>query len=88
MTNLRVVYFQEENYWLAQGLEHDICVQANSISDLYGKFEVAVRLETENGSLDHIPAAPAHYFDLWEKRSGEFSPKNAKADNLTFAMAA
>ncbi|NJM30563.1 MAG: hypothetical protein HC855_11070 [Rhizobiales bacterium] len=86
---IRVIFFQDGDAWLAQGLEHDICVQADTLDELYGRFEVAVRLESEpSGNLDHIGEAPKHFFDLWEKRSGSFTPRNAKSESFEFAMAA
>jgi hypothetical protein len=86
---IRVIFFQQGEAWLAQGLEHDICVQAPSLDDLYGRFEVAVRLESDDGKLVHIGKAPQHFFDLWDKRSGGFVPRNASSNsNFEFAMAA
>ena len=86
---IRVIFFREGETWLAQGLEHDICVQAPTIDELYGRFEVAVSLEADSeGKLDSIPKAPQHFFDLWEKRSGEFTPRNASGKDFEFAMAA
>ena len=73
--SIRVIFYQDGERWLAQAIEHDICVQANKLDDLYGRFEVAVRLECdESGSLDHIPAAPEHFERLWEKKAGSFTP--------------
>ena len=86
---IRVIFFREGDAWLAQGLEHDICVQAPALDDLYGRFEVAVRLESGgDGKLDHIGKAPQHFFDMWNKQSGAFHPRNAKNVNFEFAMAA
>lgn len=76
---IRVIFFQEGESWLAQGLEHDICVQAPTVEDLFGRFEVAVRLEKDsNGRLDHIDKAPSHFFEAWEKRSADVNPKPAE----------
>ena len=87
---IRVIFFQEGEAWIAQGLEHDVCVQAPTLDELYGRFEVAVRLESDvDVKLAHIGKAPQHFFDLWDKRSGSFQPRNAKKDNIfEFAMAA
>lgn len=70
---IRVIFFKEGDAWIAQGLEHDICVQASSLDDLYGRFEVAVRIESEAGSLGHIGKAPTYFHELWERRSGSVS---------------
>jgi hypothetical protein len=63
----RVIFYRDGEKWLAQAIERDICVQADTLDDLYGRFEVAVRLECdEKGSLDHIPAAPVHFERMWQ----------------------
>lgn len=86
---LRVICFQEESLWLAQILEHDICVQAESLDDLAARLEVAVRLECEEtGNLDHIPAAPAHFEKMWDRNAGGFTPDFGKPEMYDVAMAA
>jgi hypothetical protein len=62
--NIRVIIYKSSCRWFAQGLEHDICVQAQNIDDLPGRFEVAVRLEAEDG-LKRIPPAPLRFHDMW-----------------------
>ncbi|MFD0916886.1 hypothetical protein ACFQ14_10755 [Pseudahrensia aquimaris] len=86
---IRVIIFEESTQWVAQGLEHDICVQAENLDDLYGRFEVAVRLESEEqGGLDRIPSAPKHFHNLWDKKSGGFLPSNNGGGKYDFGMAA
>jgi hypothetical protein len=86
---IRVIFFQEDGAWLAQGLERDICVQAPTLEELYSRFEVAVRMEADvNGKLDHIPVAPKHFFDLWEKRSSSVSPAKSHNDQFEYGIAA
>lgn len=85
---IRVIVFQEGDAWLAQGLEHDICVQASTLDDVYGRFEVAVRLECDEGSLAHIEAAPVHFFELWDKRAGEYKPNHIDVAKYDMALAA
>ncbi|MCP3053749.1 hypothetical protein [Aurantimonas marianensis] len=86
---IRVIFYEESGAWIAQGLEHDICVQAPTLNDLYGRLEVAVRLEeTEPGGIDRIGEAPSHFFDLWEKRSGDFRPRNDGAERYSVGLAA
>jgi len=86
---IRVICFREGEIWLAQGLERDICVQAASIEDLYGRFEVAVSLEQDDyGKLDHIGEAPKHFFDLWERRAGNVSPRVDRNSPMVYALAA
>ncbi|RWB77483.1 MAG: hypothetical protein EOQ50_05345 [Mesorhizobium sp.] len=84
---LRVICYQDHGIWLAQGLEHDICVQADTLDDLYGRFEVAARLECKDGKLDHLPEAPEYYHRMWDRQSGSFSPQGA-SDLYEVALAA
>ncbi len=68
MTTLRVLVFWDTHAWIAQGLERDICVQARSLSDLFGNFEIVLRLEEEEeGGLERIPPAPKHFIEAWER---------------------
>ena len=86
---IRVIFFQGEDAWVAQGLERDICVQADTLDDLYGRFEVAVRLEKDkSGKLDHIGKAPKHFFKLWDRRSGSYTPTTEYDATLEFGVAA
>ena len=72
---IRVIFYRDGEKWLGQAIEHDICVQANNLDDLYGRFEVAVRLECdEHGSLKHIPSAPSHFETMWARKSGNYTP--------------
>lgn len=85
----RVILFKEGDTWVAQGLEHDICVQAPTMGELYGRFDVAVRLEeNEPGGLDRIGQAPKHFFDLWEKKAGNFRPTQTCKTEFDFGVAA
>jgi hypothetical protein len=86
---IRVIFFQDGGGWVAQALEHDICVQAEKSDELFGRFEVAFDLYHESeGGLAKLPPAPKHFHDLWDKQSGVFTPKNAPREDFTFAMAA
>ncbi|EKF20109.1 hypothetical protein [Nitratireductor pacificus] len=85
---LRVICYQDHGVWLAQALEHDICVQADSLDDLYGRLEVAVRLESESGGLDNIAPAPAHFQRMWDKKAGSYTPMSANSDHYEMALAA
>lgn len=85
---LRVIIYQDHGVWLAQALEHDICVQADSLDDLYGRFQVAVRLECVDGKLDHIAPAPEHFQRMWDKKAGSYKPAAANDDYYEMALAA
>lgn len=86
---IRVIIFKEENNWIAQGLEHDICVQAEKLEDIFGRFEVAVRLEDEEeGGLSRIKKAPKHFFNLWNKKSSDIKPSDSTKDFYEYGLAA
>jgi hypothetical protein len=87
---IRVIMFQEgEKCWVAQGLERDICVQAETLKDLYGRFEVAVRLEgDEPGGLDRIGKAPDYFFELWDGKAGGYTPDTDGNPSFQFGIAA
>ncbi len=88
---IRVIIFKEDDSnWIAQGLEHDICVQGRSMTEAQELFDVAVTLEAkEPGGVDRIKPAPEAYFDMWERRAGQFEPASPKAhDSVKFGLAA
>ena len=69
-TTFRVVIFKGESEWLAQCLEHDICVQAFDLDSLRARFESAIQAEAELhsdvGGLSAIPPAPEHFVKMWD----------------------
>lgn len=88
-SKIRVILMKEDNAWIAQGLERDICVQAETLEDLYGRFDVAVRLEDkEPGGLDRIDPAPSYFFGLWDRKSSNVTPSNESYPMLDYGLAA
>ena len=86
---IRVIFYQDGDAWMAQGIDRDICVQATDFDDLFGRFEVAIRLECDEADeLHHIPEAPEHFQRMWEERSGEFTPTNRDSSRYEVGMAA
>lgn len=84
----RVILFKEDGQWVAQGLEHDICAVASSLDELHGRFEVTVRIESSReGGLKAIGPAPQHFFHLWDRKAGAFTPEEA-TDSFEYGMAA
>jgi hypothetical protein len=71
---LRVVVFREGRCWLAQGLEHDLGVQAGNLRDLVTRFELLVTIED---ALHRLPPAPKYFQDLWERQAGAFLPRGS-----------
>lgn len=66
--SVRVLIFNTEDMWVAQCLEHDICVQAENIDTLQRRFEDVMFCESDH--LDSIPAAPQSFFDKWDAGRG------------------
>lgn len=99
MTNLeeismKVIVFRESHMWVAQGIEHDICVSASTMDELQERFMLTVtlemneRLEKYNNPLHGIEKAPQHYWDLWQKKSMDLIPlQEPKSDLPNFQMA-
>lgn len=86
---MRVILFKEGDLWIAQGLEYDICTQANDLKELYSRFEMTVRLESqEDGGLERIAKAPDHFFRKWEDRGSDAQPPHATTDNCQYGIAA
>jgi len=83
---LRAVMFQDSGKWVAQCLEHDIGVQADNVDDLYGRLEVVLRLQSKesvavgHAPLADVPAAPATYFDMWDRRPKGVTPMTISLD--------
>lgn len=88
---LRIIAFSECNQWVAQCLEHDVCVQAPDLDTLRDRMEATLFAENESlraagkGGLDALPSAPDHFFRLWEKRS-EFDHVGA-VDGVNYELA-
>jgi hypothetical protein len=49
---VRVVVFKDQDQWVAQCLEHDICVQASRIDQIPPRMKTALALEIDAGGLD------------------------------------
>ena len=65
---LRVVVFEDDGLFVAQGLEYDICAQAETLSELVARFEMTLDGESrEVGGLGRLEPAPATFFRKWEQ---------------------
>lgn len=85
MTNpgqIRVILIQDGETWMAQCLEHDIGAQAKDLDTLQSLLTVAIQAEMNESIRRHgkpfagIEPAPKSFFDLWEKRAGEYKPSS------------
>jgi hypothetical protein len=74
---MRVLIFREEpDFWIGQALEHDLCVQGDTVDEVRHRMNLQVRLH--NGdfeelvsvkgieSVHDLPPAPAEFFAMWE----------------------
>ncbi len=77
---IRAVLFKDGHAWCGQCLEYDIGAQADSLDELHSRLRVAIDAERDesiarNGeAFKGIDAAPQYYFDMWDRRSGLFTP--------------
>lgn len=74
---LRIVAFQEGDMWIAQCVEHDICVQAKDVAQLRRRMDVALKIELDDSQAGggepfaDIPPSPNHYAVMFEEASAE-----------------
>jgi hypothetical protein len=67
---ISIVVFREKDQFIAQGLEHDICVQASNMPNLRKRFErVALSsfLACEQEGLDFAMSFPPAPRELWDE---------------------
>jgi hypothetical protein len=79
---LKVVVFKEADTWVAQCLDHNVCVQGPDLETVHARMHVALTVEENLGSL---PSAPEHFFKLWDRKSG--FRENGLADGVKYEMA-
>ena len=83
--SIRVIAFRDGGLWAAQCLEYDIGVQAHDLDTLQIRLMVAIGAElqtsVERGGAPFagIEPAPEHFHQLWERRSGAFTPARPPA---------
>jgi hypothetical protein len=68
---ISAVAFHDEGVWIAQCIEYDICVSAETLPQLRKTFEhavvanVHVNMKLGRSGLDGIPPAPPKFRDLF-----------------------
>lgn len=62
----RVLITKEEDMFVAQMLEHDICVQAPDISTLERRLIETIAFEMADEGIERLPPAPERSFRLFE----------------------
>lgn len=89
---IRAILFRDGNHWVAQCLEYDIGAQASDLDDLHWRLRVAIKVElnlslSRNGAdFAGIPSAPRQFHEMWERRSGTFTPKNGDSERVRLDM--
>lgn len=78
----RFVLFREGAFWLAQGLDHDIGVQADNLKALMSRLAVLLAAELVDSHLLHLQPSPQYFRDLWILRAGNFIPEDAYISSL------
>jgi hypothetical protein len=70
--SLSVLLFREDDVWIAQCLEHDICVQASSKDEIRHELERVITAQflfsNERGKplFDGLPPAPASFWERYK----------------------
>lgn len=80
--DLKVVIFKEADQWVAQCLDHDVCVQGPDLDTVRSRMEVALKAESP---LDKLPKAPEHFFKMWDRKS-DFG-NHGRTDGVGYEMA-
>jgi hypothetical protein len=68
LTKLSVLLFKEDDWWLAQCLEYDLCSQAKTPEDVLYEFErtllaqILISIEANEEPLAGIDPAPEEYW--------------------------
>jgi hypothetical protein len=71
--DVRVVAYKEGDTYVAQCLEHDICVQAPTLSALQRRFDKVIIASfcacSENNTAfnDAFPPAPREFWDMYDR---------------------
>ncbi|MGH6850070.1 MAG: hypothetical protein ACREDD_06440 [Methylocella sp.] len=77
---ISAIAFHDEGVWVAQCIEHDIAVSAETLPKLRRAFEkavvanICVNEELGRSGLDGIPPAPSHFRDLFENADIDLHP--------------
>ena len=65
---MRVIVIKEENMFVGQCLEHDICAQGSTVPELMERLSLTASLEADDrgGSLEGLEPAPDHFHQMWD----------------------
>jgi predicted urease superfamily metal-dependent hydrolase len=85
--NIRVIFFKDGDLWCAQCLEFDIGAQGPDLDTARRRFKLALSIERKTSIELHgeayagIGEAPAHFHEMWEKRSREFETESSMKED-------
>ncbi len=71
MTDLRILIYKEDDLFVGQCLEHDLCVQSKDLDEIRRLMAHQVEFYEHNGGLSSVPPAPTEYEDDWHKTTGD-----------------
>lgn len=76
LPRFQVLLLETDEAWVAQGIEHDIAVEASTLADVLYEFERAMvghfYMSVYRGELPfaHVPPAPPDCAELWKSGIG------------------
>lgn len=89
MVRPRVLVFRENETWLAQCLEYDVCCQGSDVRTLLGSMEIALALEKEKEreTGERPRPAPYKFFEMWRDKEGYFVPEGGPSEDFEVGIA-
>jgi hypothetical protein len=87
MLRIRVLAFEDGDGWIAQVIDHDICVRSESLLKLPKVLarEIAANIHVNRRlgmlGLDGIAPAPEHFRTAFEAATNRFIPEDAGANS-------
>ena len=91
--NVRIIIYSEDERWVAQCLEYDIGAQAKTLGELSTILELTLSAEFNESIERHgepfvgIDPAPVHFHEMWESRSGAYTPVTNIDEHVSCQMA-
>jgi hypothetical protein len=85
MYDLRILFFEDGDHWVAQCLEYDIGAQAPDLETLHARMRVALvaecgaSMELHGEAFAGIEPAPAFFQNLWDSNAGRWTPKEGSS---------
>lgn len=72
--DLRIVVYKEDEVFVAQCLEYDICTQAADRTTLRERMDCLIDLEVTEmqGKGQGLDPAPERFHNMWEQRSRSY----------------